>query len=336
MAAHGAPDSQQGTHAALRDAAAAALYAPSVLNTQPWRWRLRESTLDLHRDVSRQLRSIDAIGRLATVSCGGALHHAHVLLSGRGYEVKIRRFPDGTNPNLLARVAIAAADEVDRRDFEMARAIRDRRSDRRPIAADSRIDDAQLHVLESAATRQGASLYRVTETQRPFLRSAVDRAQSIEGRNEAYRRDLYAWTLERPRGAGVSFVSVVAPVARPVALRDFADGGEAGLDPGFGDDRSADYLIVVTAGDEPIDWLRAGEATSAVWLTATANRLAMSAISDVVEVAGARALLASLIEGPGHPQLVLRTGFQRQPTPPPPSSRRELRDVLDEDPPVAG
>jgi hypothetical protein len=96
-------------------------------------------------------------------------------------------------------------------------------------------------------------------------------------------------------------------------LGDFADGGETGLDPGFGDDRFADYPIVVTAGDEPIDWLQAGEATSAVWLTATANRLAMSSISDVVEVAGAWALFASLRDGTGHPQLVLRTGFQRQP-----------------------
>jgi hypothetical protein len=71
------------------------------------------------------------------------------------------------------------------------------------------------------------------------------------------------------------------------------------LDAGFGDDRFADYLIVVTVGDEPIDWLQAGEATSEVWLTATANRMAMSGISDVVEVAGARALLASLLEGTG-------------------------------------
>jgi hypothetical protein len=61
----------------------------------------------------------------------------------------------------------------------------------------------------------------------------------------------------------------------------------------------------------------------------------MSAISDVVEVAGARALLTSFLDEPGHPQLVLRTGSQGQPIPAPPSSRRDLRDVLDEDPPWA-
>jgi hypothetical protein len=290
--------------------------------------------LELHRDVSRQLRSIDPNGRLATLSCGAALHHASVLLSTQGYRVMIRRHADVNTPTLVARVTVAGATEVDSRDSEMARAIRHRRSDRRPFASNRRINDAELLALVSAAARQRASLHRVTETQRPFLSSAVDRAQSIEAQDESYRRELYAWTIERPRGLGVSFVSLIAPVARPVALRDFADGGETGLDPGSGDDRFADYLIVATAGDKPIDWLRAGEATSAIWLTATANGLAMSAISDVVEVADARALLASLLGAPGHPQLVLRTGLQQQPTPPPPSSRRKLGDVLDEDPPV--
>jgi hypothetical protein len=335
MAAHGAAGTHQQIREALRDAAGAARYAPSVLNTQPWRWRLHASTLELRRDVSRQLRSIDAKGRLATLSCGAALHHASVLLSAHGYGVTIHRLPDADSPNLLARLTIAAGAGIDRRDHEMARAIRNRHSDRRPIAGDRSIADAQLRALVSAAARQGASLYRVNESQRPFLGVAADRAQSIEARDETYRRELYAWTLERPRDAGVSFASLVAPVERPVALRDFADGGETGLHPGFGDDRYADYLIVTTAGDERIDWLQAGEATSAVWLTATANRLAMSAISDVVEVAGARALLTSFLDEPGHPQLVLRTGSQGQPIPAPPSSRRDLRDVLDEDPPWA-
>jgi len=335
MAADGPAGTHQETRQALRDAVGAAVHAPSILNTQPWHWRLHASTLELRRDVSRQLQSIDSQGRLATLSCGAALHHASVFLSAHGYRVTIHRLPDAGSPNLLARLTIAAGAKVDPRDEDMARAIRNRHTDRRPIAGGRSIDDADLAALISAATTQGLSLHRITEAQRPFLAAAADRAHSIEDRDETYRRELNAWTLQRPPDAGVSFVGLVAPIDRPVALRDFAGGGETGLHPGFGDDRNADYLIVSTAGDQSFDWLRAGEATSAIWLTATANKLAMSAISDVVEVAGARALLASLLDEPGHPQLVLRTGPQRQPVPPPKSSRRKLSDVLDEDPPSA-
>jgi nitroreductase len=336
MAADGPVGTVEEIHTALRDAVDAALHAPSILNTQPWSWHLRASILELRRDTSRQLPSIDAQGRLATLSCGAALHHASVFLSAHGHRVTIQRLPDAGSPSILARLRIAGEAEVDHRDQAMARAIRHRHTDRRPIAGGRPVDDAELALLISAATTQGASLHRVTETQRQFLAVAAHRAQSIEGRDEIYRRELSSWTVQRPRDAGVSHASLVAPVERPIALRDFADGGETGLHPGFGDDRNAEYLILSTAGDESLDWLRAGEATSAVWLTATANQLAMSAISDVVEVAGARALLGSLLAEPAHPQLVLRTGPQRQPTPPPSSSRRKLSDVLHEDPPAAG
>jgi len=45
-------DLQLATHA-LAEAASAAGYAPSIHNTQPWRWRLTADTLDLHLVPSR-------------------------------------------------------------------------------------------------------------------------------------------------------------------------------------------------------------------------------------------------------------------------------------------
>ncbi|MEV4538760.1 hypothetical protein AB0J82_33805 [Asanoa sp. NPDC049518] len=38
-----------------------------------------------------------------------------------------------------------------------------------------------------------------------------------------------------------------------------------------------------------------------------------------------------MLAGRAEPQLVLRTGIQGQPVPPPAASHRELADVLDED-----
>jgi hypothetical protein len=126
--------------------------------------------------------------------------------------------------------------------------------------------------------------------------------------------------------------TIVAPVPHLVPLRDFAPDGETLLHPEFGDDRFADYLILATHGDTPTDWLEAGEATSAVWLTATSQGLAVSAMSEVVEVAGARALLRSLLYNRGQPQLVLRVGVDMQQLPPPASLRRPPSDVIETDP----
>ncbi|SNT60896.1 hypothetical protein SAMN05421812_112237 [Asanoa hainanensis] len=317
---------------ALRDAVSATLYAPSILNSQPWRWRLRDESLELRRDDSRRLDAVDPTGRMAMVSCGTALHHLRVTLAARGHALDVRRFPDGDSGDLLAVVGITGPAAADPTDIAMARAVRHRHSDRRPIVANSRIADDDVAALDSAAVREQCDLFWIGDTERPSLGAAVDEAQRAERSDPAYRRELAAWTVHRPTGAGVSFESLVAPVSRPVAVRDFAGGGETGLFPGFGDDRFADYLILATPTDAPADRLRAGEATSAVWLTATARTLAMSVMSDVVEVPRTRELIGRLLAGRAQPQLVLRTGPQGQPVPPPPASHLDLGEVLDEDP----
>jgi hypothetical protein len=317
----------------LRDAVAASLFAPSILNSQPWRWLLRDATLELSRDPDRRLDAVDPDGRMATISCGAALHHARVALTARGYELAVRRLPDGVSADRLAVVGVTGPGRVSPSDTEMAAAIRHRRSDRRPIVAASRVDDDVIGALDSAAVREECTLFRIGDTERPYLGSAVDQAQRAEQDDPAYRRELAAWTVRRPRGGGVSFESLVAAVRRPVAVRDFSGDGETGLFPGFGDDQFADYLIVGTPADTALDQLRAGEATSAVWLTATARDLAMSVMSDVLEVPVTRASIGRLLAGRAQPQLVLRTGIQGQPVPPPAASRRELGEVLDEDPP---
>src|SRR4051794_8752749 len=66
------------TTAALHRAAEDAGRAPSILNTQPWRWHIEHDIMHLHADLSRKVAALDPHGRLLTLSCGAALHHARV------------------------------------------------------------------------------------------------------------------------------------------------------------------------------------------------------------------------------------------------------------------
>ena len=62
----------------LRNAAARATLAPSIHNTQPWRFRLGRHSLEMLADPDRQLRVIDPGGRQLMISCGCALFNARV------------------------------------------------------------------------------------------------------------------------------------------------------------------------------------------------------------------------------------------------------------------
>ncbi|MER7277265.1 hypothetical protein ABT369_22745 [Dactylosporangium sp. NPDC000244] len=87
----------------VAEASVAALRAPSILNSQPWRWRLAGDHAELWADRSRQLTGLDPDGRLLMLSCGAALHHAVVTLHAAGYEAAVDRLPDTDRPDLVAR-----------------------------------------------------------------------------------------------------------------------------------------------------------------------------------------------------------------------------------------
>src|SRR3954462_2403002 len=88
----------------VAEASIAALRAPSILNTQPWRWRLAGNHAELWADRSRQLDGLDPDGRLLMLSFGTALHPATAALLAAGFDAEIPRLPAPGQPDLLARV----------------------------------------------------------------------------------------------------------------------------------------------------------------------------------------------------------------------------------------
>lgn len=98
---------------------------------------------------------------------------------------------------------------------------------------------------------------------------------------------------------------------------------------GTGDDASV-LLVVATMHDDPLDWLHAGEATSAVLLAATALGLATTPLSQALEVeATRREIRQDVLQVPEHPQLIIRVGWPATTAAElPVTRRRTLRSVL--------
>ena len=91
---------QQDRSQTLRRAAVRATLAPSIHNTQPWRFVLSADALEIHADRSRQLRVLDLRGRQMTISCGCALFNARASMAAAGYDPAVERRPDPMQPSL--------------------------------------------------------------------------------------------------------------------------------------------------------------------------------------------------------------------------------------------
>ncbi|GIF23345.1 nitroreductase [Actinoplanes tereljensis] len=312
----------------LEQAAEASLHAPSVFNTQPWTWRVVGNTLELYADPTRKLDSTDPDGRLLTISCGAALHHARTALAAAGWSAAVERWPDSSRPDLLARITLGEEVPADPESQRMAAALPRRRTDRRAFG-EQEVTEFELTKLRRFVEAEGAYLHVVRPDQVVMLAISAELAGSAELDDPAYRAELQRWT-NRPgfSGDGVPPATAVRSELRRVPVRDFTPGGTLGLAPGSAHDQGAAYVIVFGLDDQPANLLRGGEALSALLLLATADGLATAPFSDAVEVEWPRHLLRSMIADIGEPYVVVRLGYASAREPLPAAPRRSAGEAV--------
>jgi nitroreductase len=319
----------------LDDALVRAIRAPSVHNSQPWRWQVGPRGVDLYTDATRRLPRTDPDGRDQVVSCGAALHHLLVALADAGQGARVRRLPDPTRPHHLATVEPALHVDVDV-DAGLASAIDRRRTDRRPFRAWP-VPPELSGELAEVADRYGVGLAVITDprTRRRLFRS-IEEAARTQDADPRYVAELAAWSGRAP-GSRDGIPADRAPTAGDVPgrmpMRAFPDSARAGVpgvdEPGRepGEPESAALLLLSTAVDTPLQWLRVGEVTSAVLLTATRLGLAGSPLTQPLEVGGTRTFVRDHVTGGAHPQMLLRLGWPSGLTLPP-TPRRPLKEVV--------
>jgi nitroreductase len=317
-----------------RAAVELAVRAPSVHNTQPWRWRIRTGRLELHADRSRQLEVIDPSGRALLVSCGSALVQARIALEVTGYTVTVTRGPDHADPDHLATIEATGQAEVSPETRRLADAAVRRRTDRRPFA-DRPLDVDAAETLREAAAAEAAMLQEIRRPDdRTELIVAVGRADELEATDAAYLAEMREWTgrsADATEGVPASAVPHMEGRRSDVEIRDFEVNAPGTLDvPHHGNVERAAMFLLATEGDGAVDQLRAGEALGRVLLTATELGLSVSPYTQPMEVPGTAALLHRVLGGFGSPQIVLRVGWPGPGDEPPLTPRRPLDDVIDQ------
>ncbi len=320
--------------------------APSVHNTQPWRWLLGDTSVHLMADPSRRLSVTDPDGRDMLLSCGAALHHLRIALAALGWRTVVHRIPNPADPNHLAAVEMAARLPSEE-DIALAGAISRRRTDRRTFSSWP-VPDGHLDLMVRRAGEQGALLVPVTERDnRHRLTVAIDTAARIQHNDPAYNRELTVWsgrsrvaddgvlatnTLAANNVAGNALAGGAMPARHgDTTLRGFPGGTLADSEIGGGERDGGRLLVVATLADDPASVLRAGEATSATLLTATDLGLAGCPLSQPLEIAGTRTLIREqILDGAAYPHLILRTGWLPTAAAPlPPTPRRATETTID-------
>jgi nitroreductase len=282
--------------------------APSIHNSQPWRWRVRQARADLYAERRRQLPVTDPDGRLLALSCGAALHHARVALAAEGWAARTTLLPNPDDPDLLARIDIEHRAEPSTDATRLVQTMRMRHTDRRPVT-DTPVPDQSLERIVRAAQSEGVQVHLLRPDQLVELAAVAGYAQKVEKADAAWIAELSYWTGgDRPDQTGIPDTAIPAHTAQTtVPARDFGHHGTMPISAEH--DRAAVFAVVYGDEDNSIAWLRAGQALSAAWLQAIELGVSVVPLSAPVEVVLTRQALHRLLAGFGEPYLVIRLGI---------------------------
>lgn len=308
---------------------AMAARAPSLHNTQPWKFRVQGDVTELLADSERQLRHLDPAGRELTISCGAALFGLRLGLRGRGYIPVVDLLPDLARPELLARVRADGRAAATAEEAELVAALPHRHTHRGPftpgevparlltaLQLDAAAERSDLILVHDRA--QVAGLARLTELaaaqQRadPEIAAELSRWVRPAGSTAKDGVPAAARTVQQAAGAvsdrGPGHPGPSALVGKPATLRmpprDFGQPGTEAADcvpPGA-------TAILTTPGDTAADWLRAGQALQRLLLRAATRWVFASLQSQPLESPACRSEVRDLLGLAGQPQMLLQLG----------------------------
>jgi hypothetical protein len=127
-----------------------------VHNSQPWRFRVGPSAIELCCDRQRKLRT-DLLGREMLISCGAALFGLRLGIRSLGYLPEVRLLPDPARPRLMARVGAGAPAPMTGEERRMLDAVPHRHTHRGPFEPGP-LPNGPLAGLQHDALVEGATL----------------------------------------------------------------------------------------------------------------------------------------------------------------------------------
>jgi nitroreductase len=290
----------------------AATAAPSLHNSQPWRFiaRLADRVIEIYADPARTLRRGDPRGRAVHIACGSALFDVRLAAAQAGWEPVARLLPCPRDPLLLASVRLAGPYRLRPAERDLYAAIR-RPASRRPLRGRP-LPRGLISALREAAALEGASLRQPGQADalRILRRSAA--ADPDLGADPGYLAELTASTGGR-RAGGKRATGKVPRNGPPPP-------GGPGPDPPL--------AVISTAADDRASWLRAGQAAQRVLLLAAHHGLPAALLSPVLEPPVPPPDGDPVLRGE-HPAVILRFGCG---WPAPAPGRRAVAQVLRVDP----
>ena len=309
---------------------AAAVAAPSMHNTQPWRFEIEGHVIDVFLDGSRTLPAEDSTGRAMRIAAGAATFNLRCAAESLGYGTWFGLAPyPREEPDLLARVVVEPTAARDEELRDLAVQIPYRHTDRNPSDAVPIVEDVRVRLMR-AAYAEGAELTWLGEDDVRAVLDLILDTDLREIHDWQRRAERAHWVGGQRAGDGVPS-SALGPRSAdyPAAVRDLGTRPYDRLRSERAFEEHPDLAVLSTEFDDPADQVAAGAALERVLLAATRDGVSASFLNQPLEYEDLRRKVQRLTGRPGHAHMIIRFGHSRSHTG---TDRRPVADFLPKEP----
>ena len=299
-----------------------ALLAPSTRNTQPWRFRVADGSVELHLDLSCWQRIADATQREMFISLGCALENLLIAATHFGYRTAADYLSGVDDDTPVVRVRVEAGLAAGKVPDPRFAAITRRHTnhgvyDGTPVSRD------ELEMLCESCTEPGLKLHWITDDEgRARVDALVMRADALLLSTPEYRHELgevigtgafgMPWLIATLGRFAVAHLMPVSSFSR-------ADHKALMSSPALG-------VICAPASTRQAQ-VRVGQVLERLYLAATLRGFGLQPVSQILQVDETSEALSALVPGSaGVPLQPFRLGHAAPPWTHTP--RRSLDEVL--------
>jgi len=315
----------------LRDLVRFAILAPNSHNTQPWKFRLGDNTVDILPDFSRRTPVVDPDDHHLYVTLGCAAENVLIAANASGSDAAISVLKDSSGDSFV-RVTLepGAASDID-----LFKAIPERQStksvyDAKPLTA------SEINTLEHATKIPGVDFFIITEKLRlDEALNIIQRGNSDQMDDPNFVRELKSWIrfntaaslkhgdgLSGPCAGNPNSPNWLGPILFGLMFKKKSENKK--LAKQF--HSSAGLAIFVAEDESPEGWITVGRCFERFALKATVMGVRHAHLNMPIEAQSVRPAFAKWLGIPTRrPDLIIR--FGRAPLMPM-SMRRPLDDVI--------
>ena len=303
--------------------------APSVHNTQPWKFHITDSTITVLPNLDVALPVVDRNNRELFISLGCAVENLCIAASYFGYTTHIIECSIEAIILELTKNALTIEDSL----FHQI----EKRQTNRNIYNGNKISDGILQQLQSIPKENGIQFY-FTEINTPFANTITQyimKGNEIQMADIAFKNELLSWMRFNKKQVeathnGLSYLVFGNPplpriLARPIVSLFLKPNAQNKSDRKK-IDSSSHFVVCATQRDTIEEWINLGRTLHRFLLKVTEIGISYAFLNQPCEVAAlAFDLREKLPVNKEHPTLIMRIGYAKQI---PYSPRKKIETLL--------